>query len=43
MNRFEFGKLPLRANVGHPPLEEPAKIKAAMQKTPGSSPIVYAD
>jgi len=58
MNRFEIGKPPLRANVGHPPLEEPAKmklpaasgrgirkniIKAAMQKTPGSSPIVYAD
>jgi len=27
MNRFEIGKPPLRANVGHPPLEEPAKMK----------------
>jgi hypothetical protein len=43
MNRFEIGKLPLRANAGHPDLEEPAKIQAAMQETPGSSPIVYAD
>jgi hypothetical protein len=27
MNGFEIGKPPLRANVGHPPLEEPAKVK----------------
>jgi hypothetical protein len=43
MNRFEIRKAPLPEKVGHSPLEEPAKIKAAMQKTPGSSPIVYAD
>jgi hypothetical protein len=43
MNRFEIRKAPRPENVGHPPLEEPVKIKAAMQKTPGSSPIAYAD
>ncbi len=43
MNRFEIGKPPLRANAEYPPFEAPAKIKAAMQKTPGSSPIVFVD